>query len=679
MRHISVDIETYSATDIKKAGAYKYALDPDFDVLLIAWAEGNAPVQLIDLTAPGGRAHADEFFSLLARPDVTMHAYNAAFEWWCLTRYARKHGIHLPEDELLNRTQCTMAHALYCGLPAGLAATGEAIGLPQDKRKLGIGGALIRAFCMPQKADKAHPDVWRRLPQDEPEKWRLFGEYCRQDVEAERSIEARLSAWPVPEKEWGLWRLDVRTNAAGMAVDPQLVEGAQTIGEAVRNDLTEEARFISGLSNPRSVQQLLKWLNEEIEAPDGEELTDLQKGTVADLLKKGVPSDRAERMLEIRQLLGKTSTTKYAAMQNAMCPDNRVRGLLQYYGANRTGRWAGRLVQVQNLPRNYLAQLDFARECVRKGHGDVLEACFGDVPDTLSQLIRTAFVPREGHEFAIADYSAIEARVVAWLAGEKWALDVFKGDGKIYEATAGQMFGVDPALIRKGNPEYALRQKGKVATLALGYGGGESALIAMGALKMGLTEDELPDIKFRWRQANPRIVEFWSACDRAAFAALQHGSAQVAIPQKGVPPLVFRKEAVPGAGSYLTIDLPAGRKLFYAQPFLAPARLHPDRTSLHYYGNSNGKKWAPLDTWGGKLVENITQAVARDCLADLLLRIQAAGMTTVAHVHDEVIVEAPKGGDTLERLLELMEAPPDWAHGLPLRGAGFRAEYYQKD
>ena len=705
-RHVSVDIETYSDVDIKKAGLYRYAQSPAFDILLIAYAVDDGPVRIVDLTVDPGAEGAGEsrqawldFLALWRAGDVLLHAYNAAFEHYCLNTWMARRGH--PERPVSD-WRCTMAHGLYCGYTAGLAAAGEAMGLPQDKRKLGIGGALIRKFCVPQKPNKEHPAPWRMRPQDEPEKWALFRTYCMQDVETEREIGRRLAKWPMPDTEQLLWELTTEANAMGVGVDRELVEGALALDRAQQAALAEEARRISGLDNPRSVRQLMKWLNTELETDEESEITDLRKTTVAELLKTGVDSARAERMLELRQLMSKASTKKYDALEAAVWEDGRVRGLLFYYGANRTGRWAGRIVQPQNLPQNHLDDLGFARELVKARDAEMIEVCWGSVPDTLSQLIRTAFIPRRGMRFAVADYSAIEARVVAWLAGEDWVLDAFRRGEDIYCATASAMFGVP---VEKHGVNAELRQRGKVATLALGYGGGEAALTAMGALRMGIPEEDLPEIKAKWRAANRNICALWRRAEDAAIAALKTGrpvTVQIKVrdPERarenekamGAEPgtfsdrfnagakLEFRREQDAATGQdFLTVRLPSGRKLFYARPFLAPAKNFPDRDSIHYYsaGQQTGK-WGPTDTWGGKLVENITQAVARDCLAETLIRLRRRGMVAVFHVHDEVIVEADRD-DTLDGILGVMAETPDWAPGLPLKGAGFLCDYYQKD
>ena len=560
-----------------------------------------------------------------------------------------------------------MAHGLYCGYTAGLEATGRAIGLPEDKQKLSIGKALIRYFCVPCKPTRSNGGRGWNLPKHAPEKWELFKEYCMQDVVTEKEILNRLEAFPMPEEEERLWQMDVLMNAYGVRVDRELIRGALRIDAACTEELTEEAIALTGLRNPNSTAQLLPWLS-----GNGLALETLQKADVAEALEREAISPTVRRVLEIRQQLGKTSVKKYAAMESAMGSGDRVRGLTQYYGANRTGRWAGRLVQMQNLPRNYIKTLDGARKIVKAGNYEGLKMIYGNVPDALSQLIRTAFVPSEGHKFVVADFSAIEARVIAWLAGEQWVKEVFATHGKIYEATASQMFHVPIEKITKGNPEYALRQKGKVATLALGYQGGTNALIAMGALNMGLTEEELPDIVARWRQANKRICALWSAVEQAALAAMR-----TAQPQ-GIQGLIFALEGEMVYGQcFLTVTLPSGRKLFYPKPFLQENQF--GRPAIHYYTvGQQTHKWEVTSTYGGKMTENIVQAIARDCLAETLRRIDAKGLQVVFHVHDEVIIDAPME-TTVEEICKLMAEPIPWAQGLILKGAGFESPYYMKD
>lgn len=663
--HLSIDIETRSSVDISKAGAYRYAQSPDFEILLFAYQWDDDEVKIRDMA--NGEELPCWLMDALRDPNVIKHAYNAAFEWYCLNRA----GYGTPIDQW----RCTMAHGLYCGYTAGLDATGRAIGLPQDKQKLAVGKALIRYFCVPCKPTKANGGRTWNQPWHDPDKWELFKEYCRQDVVTEHEILKRLDLFPMPGEEERLWQMDVLMNAYGVRVDTGLIEGALYIDGISTQKLTDEAISLTGLQNPNSQQQLVPWLNSHSkEHPDDPDLLDnLQKATVEDLLKnKGHLPEDVCQMLEIRQQLGKTSIKKYVAMDTARGEGDRVRGLTQYYGANRTGRWAGRLVQLQNLPRNYLRTLDYARELVKAKNYDGLRMLYGNVPDTLSQLIRTAFIPSEGHKFVVADFSAIEARVIAWLAGEQWVNEVFATHGKIYEATASQMFGVPVERIVKGNPEYALRQKGKVATLALGYQGGTNSLIAMGALKQGLTEEELPDIVQRWRQANRQICGLWYAVENAALAAMQ-----TAQPQ-GTNGLIFALEGDLIYGqSFLTVRLPGGRKLFYPKPFLQENRF--GRQAIHYYAvGQQTRKWEVDNTYGGKMTENIVQAIARDCLAVTLERIAARGLQVVFHVHDEVIIDAPMDV-TVDEICGLMAEPIPWAPGLVLKGAGFESDCYMKD
>ena len=656
MHHLSIDIETRSSVDIGKAGAYKYAQSLDFEILLFAYQWNNDPVKVIDLK--NGEELPCWLMQALADPNVIKHAYNAAFEWYCLNQA----GYETP----IEQWRCTMAHGLYCGYTAGLDATGKAIGLPQDKQKLTTGKALIRYFCVPCKPTRTNGGRTWNQPWHDKDKWDLFKEYCKQDVVTEREILKRLDLFPMPEEEERLWQMDVLMNAYGVRVDTDLIEGALYIDQISTQRLTDEAISLTGLQNPNSAAQLLQWLRD-----NGTEADNLQKATVAELLG-GINPNKVRRMLEIRQQLGKTSIKKYVAMDTARGEGDRVRGLTQYYGANRTGRWAGRLVQMQNLPRNYLKTLDYARNLVKAKNYDGVRILYGNVPDTLSQLIRTAFIPSAGHKFVVADFSAIEARVIAWLAGEQWVNEVFATHGKIYEATASQMFGVPVERIAKGNPEYSLRQKGKVATLALGYQGGTSALIAMGALQMGLTEEELPDIVQRWRQANPRIKGLWYAIENAALAVME-----TAQPQ-GINGLIFALEGDLIYGqSFLTARLPSGRKLFYPKPFLKENRF--EKMAVHYYTvGQQTRKWEVTSTYGGKMVENIVQAIARDCLAVTLERIAARGLQVVFHVHDEVIIDAPME-TTVEEICDLMAEPIPWAPGLVLKGAGFENGYYMKD
>ncbi|MFZ5650131.1 MAG: DNA polymerase [Bacillota bacterium] len=958
MNHLSIDIETFSSVDIKKAGLYKYVQSPDFQILLFAYSRDGGPVQIVDL-AQGEQLPLEILFAL-QDPNTIKKAYNAAFEWYCLNKF-----YYSP----LWQWRCTQLHGLYCGYPMGLGKIGEAMGMNEDKRKMGTGMALIRTFCVPCKPTAKNGNRTRTLPHHEPEKWKLFKKYCCQDVVSEMEVDRRLSAFPVPEQEQRLWELDQGINAYGVAVDMGLVESALSVDETITGELMTEAIRLSGLQNPKSVKQLSNWLTEET----GEEIADLQKGTVKKLIET-VDSGTARRMLEIRQELAKTSTKKYAAMATAVCTDGRIRGLLQFYGANRTGRWcltgdhevltpdgwirldawdggyiacwspqtefisfqksrsvsfdyagelysiesqrcsqlstpdhrmaywgksggweidtiqnlskkrfsvpftgrrivnsnldhtelrvlimtqadghftengdlrfhfskqrkiercksllrkcgltitwflrekatvitiksrnlplwlrtfrdktfkmwlldesadvvfdelehwdayrcgpnsiqyttinkqnadviqalahlsgraativkkvrdndnwndayivniwltpgghneirnkpnivpysgkvfcaetetgffivrrngkvwitgnSGRLVQVQNLPQNHLETLAHAREHVKARKIDVLKVVYGNIPDTLSQLIRTAFIPSPGNVLLVADFSAIEARIIAWLAGEQWRLEVFATHGKIYEASASAMFGVPIGLIKKGNPEYELRQRGKVAELALGYQGGSGALISMGALDKGLTEEELPDIVRRWRGANKRIVDLWYSLENAALEVMRTGQ------PVGIKGLIMAREGDFRNGQdFFTITLPSGRKLFYPKPFLYENAF--GREALHYWGmNQETKKWEVVSTYGGKLTENVVQAIARDCLAVALTRVTAVGYQTAMHVHDEVVLDVPEAQADLQTVCSIMGQPISWAPGLLLKATGFVSKFYKKD
>lgn len=680
MQHLNIDIETYSSVDIKTGGLYKYVQAPDFAVLLFGYSlDGAAPV-VVDLA--GGENIDAGIMELLYSPACLKHAYNAAFEWYCLSRHFQRARARILWDTTawdeaealrwLPQWRDTMLHGLYCGYTAGLAATCAAMGLPQEKSKLSTGSALIRTFCCPCKPTKTNGNRIRTLPQHEPEKWALFKEYNAQDVIAEKAVETQLAAFPVPEDVQRDWELDLTINSRGVAVDMALVAGAIYCSEQITEELTSEAVALSGLNNPNSVAQLSKWLSKEM----GTKVTDLRKATVEDLLANEPASDAARRMLEIRQKLSKTSVKKYDAITQSVCADGRVRGLLQFYGANRTGRWAGRLVQVQNLPRTNLDLLPQARALVKETKADTLRLLFGTVPDTLSQLIRTAFVPAPGNIFVDADFSAIEARVISWLADEEWRLEVFRTHGKIYEASASQMFGVPLEKIVKGNPEYALRQKGKVAELALGYQGAAGALKTMGALNMGITEDELPDIVSRWRETNREIRSLWYAVENASLEVVKTGQ------PAHVKGLTFALEGDYATGqAFMTVALPSGRKLFYVKPFITVNDYGKD--SLHYYGmDQTTKTWGVVDTYGGKLVENIVQAIARDCLAVAIQRLEYSGYPIVFHVHDEVVIEhspVDDAGRALVDVCALISHPLPWAPDLPLAADGWVGEFYTKE
>ena len=657
--HLSIDLETFSSVPIAKAGAQKYIQSPDFEILLFAYSLDGAPVEIIDLAQ--GETIPQWLVAALTDPSYIKHAYNASFEIGCLSKYMGP----LPLDQW----RCTMLHGLYCGYTAGLDATGRALGLPDDKKKLSTGKFLIRYFCIPCSPSKSNGGRTRNYPHHDPARWQLFKEYCIGDVVTEMEILRRLSNFPVPAEVQKQWETDLTINSRGVAVDMELVHGALYIGETTRKQLMDEAMQLSGLDNPNSLKQLVKWLEEELD----EELTDLRKDTVSRLLGGKIASDTARRMLEIRQELGKTSTKKYNAIEAAVCADGRCRGLLQFYGANRTGRWAGRLVQVQNLPRTYTDPIPLARGLVKRRETAKLRMLYGSVPDTLSQLIRTSFIAAPDHVLLDADFSSIEARVISWLAGEHWRLEVFKTHGKIYEASASQMFGVPLELIKKGNPEYALRQRGKVAELALGYQGSTGALIKMGALDMGLTEEELPEIVQRWRDANKRIRDLWYAMESAAVSVIQSG-----VPT-GLHNILLAREVDHSNGlDFLTIRLPSGRKLYYANPSLGVNQW--GNPSLMYKGmDQTTKKWKQIETYGGKLVENCVQAIARDCLAEAIERLEALGYAVVFHVHDEVVIECTPDRADLDRVAAIMSQPLTWAPDLPLGADGWIGDFYKKD
>lgn len=660
MHHLSIDLETFSSVPIAKAGAQKYIESHDFEILLFAYSVDGSDVSCIDFLQ--GEILPNWLIDALTSPDYIKHAYNAAFEWGCLSRYL---GRQLPPEQW----RCTMFHGLYAGYTAGLDATGRALGLPEDKRKLNTGKALIRYFCVPCAPTKANGGRIRNMPHHAPERWQLFKEYCRQDVVTEMEIEKRLSSIIIPDFVQKEWERDLIINSRGVAVDMELVEGALNIDKTVHDRLVAEAMELSGLNNPNSVAQLSLWL----ESQTGENVSDLRKDTVAKMLAEKDNSPKVQRMLEIRQELGKTSTKKYDAIEAAVCKDGRVRGLLQFYGANRTGRWAGRLVQVQNLPRTYTNPLELARELVKNRNVEALRFIYGSIPDTLSQLIRTAFIAAPGNVLIDADFSAIEARVISWLAGEEWRLEVFRTHGKIYEASASQMFGVPIELIKKGNPEYSLRQKGKVAELALGYQGGTGALIAMGALDMGIAEEDLSDIVSRWRESNKRIRDLWYKMEAAAVQVISQGGAV------GVNGLVISHELNCDTGfDALTILLPSGRKLFYVSPQIGENQW--GKPSLSYMGmNQTSKKWQRIETYGGKLVENSVQAIARDCLAQAIENLETAGIPVVFHIHDEVVIACTPDTASLDDVIQIMSKPIPWASGLPLGADGWVGTFFKKD
>ena len=671
LHHLSIDLETYSTVNIGAAGSYRYILDPSFEILLFAYSLDGMPVEVIDVAS--GQVIPLWLKNALKNPLYIKHAYNAAFEWFALSKYLG----WLPPDQWRD----TMLHALYCGYPASLDAAGRAMGLPEDKKKLTTGKALIRYFCVPCKPSNANGNRTRNLPRHDPAKWALFKEYNGQDVVTEMEIDRRLSAFPVPAFVQKQWETDLMMNARGVAADMEMVSGALVIGATVKSQLMAEARQLSGLDNPNSIKQLARWLTDATDSDA--EITSVTKETVATMLKQPQPAN-VQRMLEIRQELGKTSTKKYDALETCIADDGRVRGLLQFYGANRTGRWAGRLVQVQNLPRTYTHPLPPARQLVKDRNIDGLRLMYGSINDTLSQLIRTAFVATPGNVLIDADFSAIEARVISWLAGQEWRLEVFRTHGKIYEASASQMFHVPIEKIKKGNPEYALRQRGKVAELALGYQGGVSAMRRMdtGHNLDDLSDDEVKGIVDRWRETNSMIRDLWNIVDSAAVTVITNGGAQTIRSETtdAVITLACELDVITGT-RYMTILLPSGRKLYYPSPEIGVNRW--GNPSVSYMGqNQTTKRWERVETYGGKLVENIVQAIARDCLAIAIENLEAQGLHVVFHIHDEVVIDTPAWADNdtmLDTVTKIMTKPIPWAQALPLNADGWVDKFFKKD
>lgn len=641
---LSIDIETYSDNPITN-GVFKYVDTPNFEILLFAYAFDGEEVEIVDMTK---EELPQRVVEALFDPTVLKTAFNAQFEMTCIEKYYP--GMDMKSWE------CTSILALYASLPTGLDKVAKLLKLA--KQKDDKGKKLIQFFSVPCKPTKVNGGRTRNLPEHDLEKWELFKEYCKQDVVVEREIRRKLLSVRPSELEHDFWLVDQDINRSGILIDRELAEGAVETFEQCKGKYATESKRLTGLDNPNSVTQLLSWVRSRgVEAPD------LTKATVAEI--RATTEDKVlDRVLEIRQQLGKTSVKKYTTMLNSVCSDGRVKGLYQFFGANRTGRWAGRIVQMQNLPRNYITDLDEARELVKTRDLEALELFYDDVPDILSQLIRTAFVAPKGRRFIVADYSAIEARVIAWLSGETWRNKIFAGSGKIYEASAAQMFHIAIEDVDK-----ELRQKGKVAELALGYQGGTGALISMGALKQGLKEEELPDIVERWRKASPSIVQFWYDVDGAAKRVIKANS-ETRIKQGGISFKMRRGK--------LLVTLPSGRSLFYIGAAIGENRFGGE--SIVYQGMDQvKKKWSTQETYGGKLVENIVQAVARDCLANAMLALAKEGYKIVGHIHDEVIIEAPYGEGSLENVIEIMTRKLPWQEGLLLNAAGFESEYYMKD
>ena len=649
IRFLSVDIETFSSVDLGKSGVYRYAESEDFEILLFGYSVNGSPVRVVDLAC--GENLPEEIRKAISDPTVMKWAFNAQFERICLSRF-----LGMPTGEYLDPVSwhCTMIWSATLGLPMSLAGVGTVLGL--EKQKLTEGKELIRYFCVPCKATKVNGGRTRNLPEHDWTKWERFKSYNLRDVETEMEIQKKLSRFPVPENEWRNYCLDQKINDRGVALDMELAHRAVQCDNQYREFYLRQAREITGLENPNSVLQLRDWLWER-----GVELDSLSKNAVQDLLPD--TDGDVRKVLSLRQELAKSSVKKYTAMENLVCQDSRGRGLIQFYGASRTGRYAGKLLQVQNLPQNHLPDLETARALVQSGNFDALEMLYDSVPNVLSELIRTAIVPKKGCRFIVSDFSAIEARVLSWFAGEQWRLDTFTQGGDIYCASASQMFGVP---VEKHGINGELRQKGKQAELACGYGGSVGAMKSMGAVRMGVKEEELQPLVDAWRQANPRIVQFWWEVDRAAKTCVkQHVPTQVGK-------LRFEYQS-----GILFIQLPSGRRLAYAKPRMGENRFGGE--AITYEGVGTGRKWERLETYGAKCVENIVQGTARDLLALALLRLEQAGYPVVMHCHDEAICEVPIGQGSVKEVNRIMAVAPEWAEGLPLKADGFETEFYKKD
>lgn len=644
MKQISIDIETYSSTNLNQTGVYRYADSDDFELLLFGYATDFGPVKVVDLTQ--GEKIPQQIVEALDDPNIIKSAFNAQFERVCLSRFVGHHlkpvGWH-----------CSRVWSATLGLPLSLRDVGTVLGLP--RQKITAGKELVRYFCTPCKPTKSNQNRTRNFPYHAPDKWQQFKQYNQRDVEVEMEITQKLSRFPVPQNEWENYWMDQDINDRGIRIDQQLVNNAIKCQEEFHDQYLQTSQQLTGLVNPNSPLQLKDWLNQQ-----GVNTDSLSKATVAQLLQ--TTTGTVHQVLELRQLLSKSSVKKYQAMQKAMCQDGRVHGLLQFYGANRTGRWAGRLVQVQNLPRNSIPDLEEARELVKQGNTTALAMLYDSVPDVLSQLIRTAFIPSKGHHFYVADFSAVEARVIAWLSGEQWRQKAFAKNEDIYCASASQMFGVP---VVKHGINSKLRQKGKIAELALGYGGSIGALKAMGATKLGLTEDELPPLVQMWRSASPKIVQFWWDVDKAAKKCIKTHLPQSTHGMK----FVYRSGC-------LFLRLRSGRRLCYPQPKIGINSFGSE--SITFMGINTVKKWDRIETYGAKLVENIVQATSRNLLAETMRRLEATDNPIVMHIHDEAVIDAP-ADRSLEKIVKIMTEVPAWADGLILNAAGFVSDFYKKD
>ena len=644
MKRMNIDIETYSEADLSRSGVYKYVDAPGFEVLLFGYSADGGPVKVISLAE--GEELPQKIKEALLDDTVLKFAFNAQFERVCLEKYL---GVHLAPDAW----RCTMVASLYLGLPGSLAQVGAVLGV--EKKKLETGKDLIKFFSVPCKPTKTNGGRTRNLPEHDREKWQQFITYNARDVETEMDIMEKVARFPVPDFLWKQYAQDQRINDLGIELDMALVKQAIKCDEESRERYLKRAQELTGLENPNSPIQLKEWI-----LSNGVEMETLTKAEVASVME--TVTGPVKEVLELRQLLSKSSVKKYVAMETCRCSDGRAHGLLQFYGANRTGRWAGRLVQVQNLPQNHIPDLAVARNLIKSGCFEAVELLYDSIPDTLSQLIRTAFVPREGCKFMVADFSAIEARVIAWLAGESWRQEVFRNNGDIYCASASQMFGVP---VEKHGVNGELRQKGKIAELALGYGGGVGAMISMSAIDMGLAEEELQPIVDSWRQSNPAIVKLWWDVHRCVIKAV-----------KDKQPQTYKCLTFEYQSGMLFIGLPSGRRLAYAKPSVY--RNDYDRDEIAYMGVDATKKWGKIDSYGPKFVENIIQAMSRDILAEAMARMEAAGYDIVMHVHDEAVIEAPRDA-VLEDACQIMSKAPDWTPGLILNAAGYECEFYQKD
>ena len=644
MDTLAIDIETYSDVLLPDCGVHRYAASEQFEILLFAYSLNDEPTQIIDLAS--GEKIPDKIMEYLTDDSVIKTAYNAAFERNCINRFF---GLSLKPEGW----RCTLVQASMLSLPLSLEGVGEALNL--DKKKMSEGKDLIRYFCMPCKPTKANGGRTRNLPSDAPEKWELFKTYCIRDVDVEKQIRNKLAKFPIPDREQKLYCMDQRINDRGIMVDQELIGHAVACDLLYKETVTKKAYEISGLENPNSVSQLKDWLNEK-----GIEVDSLAKAAVEELVEN-TQGDVAE-MMKLRLAMSKTSVKQYEAMERSVCPDGRVHGLLQFYGANRTGRWAGRLVQIHNLPQNHMEDLELARSLVKEGRYDLVELLYDSIPDVLSELIRTAFVAKPGCRFIVSDFSAIEARVMGYLAGEGWVMEEFRGAGKIYEQTASKMFHIPIEEITKGSP---YRARGKVASLACQYGGAEGALISMGALNF-VEEEELKGLVQSWRTANPHIVNYWYEIDGAVKAAVKERK----MTKVGMVTVYYQS-------GMLKIALPSGRVLSYVRPRMTVNRFGSE--SVSYEGVGTNRKWTRIESYGAKFCENIVQATARDVLAEAMLSLEKKGFDIVCHIHDEVVLEVPEGKSSVEEINEIMAVCPDWCEGLPLKAAGFESPFYKKD